>query len=414
MKIISFLGFNNYHETTYISYCGQKACKTPFFQEALVEFYKPEIIYVMLTKTVETQIPKGAEQTNWSALQKRLGADVRLQAISDIPERNSPEDIWTIFDKVTAVLDKGDEVIFDITHSFRSVPVVALIAASYLRVVRGVKIKGLLYGAFEAQNKETKETPTFDLLPIVSLLNWTTATDQFIKTGNGEELASLLHSSHDEAEDLARSIHGISQGLDLLRPMDVMRESANLPHFIEKTTPVISEFIPPFNMLLNRVKDDYSVFGLIQPEDYVNNAKSALLKELEMIEWYVSKGKIIQALSLAREWLPSLLCCYFNLDPQIERPNRYQMELLLNGGRTPDKSEESPYLEEWQKIPKQKRNKLTNLWAGEFNLAKLRNDVLHAGFRKNPKSAEEILGQTWQIIDKLREIAKDWGIVDPS
>ncbi len=412
MKIISFLGFSNYQDTTYRSYCGEKICKTPFFQEALIEFYQPEILYVMLTKKVETQIPTGAEETNWAALQKRLQGKVNLQPILNIPERNSPEDIWNIFEKVTEVLDKDDEVIFDITHSFRSVPIVALIAASYLRVVRNVNIKGLLYGAFEAKNEETKETPTFDLLPIVSLLNWTTATDQFIKTGNGEALASLLHSSHGEAENLARSIHGISQGLDLLRPIDVMRESANLPDYVKKTTPVISEFIPPFKMLLNRVEEDYSCFGLLEPEDFSNNAKTALLKQLKMIEWYVSKGKIIQALSLAREWLPSLLCYHFGLDPLINYPNRDEMELLLNGGKTSDGARISNYLEEWRKIEKPKRSKLNNLWGGDFSLAKLRNDALHAGFRKNAKSGEKILAETRQIVEKLREIARDWGILE--
>ena len=54
-----------------------------------------------------------------------------------------------------------------------------------------VQIEGLIYGAFDAKTNENK-TPIFDLLPIVSLLEWTTATDQFIKTGNGQALASLL------------------------------------------------------------------------------------------------------------------------------------------------------------------------------------------------------------------------------
>lgn len=70
MKAISFLGFTKYEETTYLHPTEKRGLKTPFFQEALVEFYHPETLYVLLTKTVETQIPRGANETNWEALQK--------------------------------------------------------------------------------------------------------------------------------------------------------------------------------------------------------------------------------------------------------------------------------------------------------------------------------------------------------
>ena len=89
MKIISFLGFNNYTETTYIHPSDDsKQSKTSFFQEALVEFYQPETLYVLLTETVETKIPKGATESNWIALQKRLVGKVNLEPVFNRPVRN--------------------------------------------------------------------------------------------------------------------------------------------------------------------------------------------------------------------------------------------------------------------------------------------------------------------------------------
>ncbi|MGB7439991.1 MAG: TIGR02221 family CRISPR-associated protein, partial [Coleofasciculaceae cyanobacterium] len=333
MKVISFLGFTNYQDTTYLNPVNGEGFTTRFFQEALVEFYKPEILYVLLTKTVETDIPRGATETNWNSLQKLLAEKVDLQPIYNVPQANSTADIWQLFEMLTNCLQEGDRVIFDITHSFRSLPVLALIAVSYLRVVKDVKIEGLIYGAFEAKNKETNETPTFDLLPMVSLLEWTTATDQFIKTGNGQALASLLDNSNAQTHNLASSIDGIARGLQLLRPMDVMREAAMLPDYIAQATPVVSRAVPPFAALLGRVEQDYGKFGLANP----NDAKASLLRQLEMVEWYAEKGQTVQALSMAREWLPSLLCYHFQLDPQIEKPNRSEMELLLAGGKLKDK-----------------------------------------------------------------------------
>ncbi|WP_172190732.1 hypothetical protein [Microcoleus asticus] len=55
---------------------------------------------------------------------------------------------------------------------------------------------------------------------------------------------------------------------------------------------------------------------------------------------------------------------------------------------------------------------MTNLWGGQSNLAKLRNDVLHAGFRKNPKSAEKILNETDEIIEELNAISREWKLTE--
>lgn len=419
MKIISFLGLMNYQETTYLN--PQKpgeGYKTPFFQEALVEFYQPDRLYVLLTEAVETQVPRGATETNWAALQKRLAGKVDLQPVKNIPQQNTPSDIWTIFERVNECLDEGDRVLFDITYSFRSVPVVALISVSYLRIVRQISIEGLLYGAFEAKNQETDETPTFDLLPIVSLLDWTTATDQFIKTGNGQALAGLLKDEGDAAaKELAQGIDAIAEGLHLLRPMTVMQQSAELPTLIQSAIPTISRSVPPFAALIERVQHDYAAFGLRNPTDYNElNAQAALVCQLKMIEWYIEKGQTVQALSMAREWLPSLLCYHFKLDPQVEKPNRAEMEFLLAGGQTKDKETgaimKSSYLEQWEKISDEIRKPIARLWTGELNLAKLRNDVLHAGFRKNPKKPEDILDETERIVTELKKIAVAWNLAE--
>lgn len=412
MKAISFLGFSNYQETTYVNPVGDGEFTTPFFQEALVEFYKPNTLYVLLTKTVETCVPKGGTEPNWELLKRRLEDKVNLEPIYNVPEESSTNDIWKLFEILTNCLEQEEEVIFDITNGYRSLPVLALIAISYLRVVRNLKIRGLIYGAWEARNKETNKTPIFDLMPIVSLLEWTTATDQFIKTGNGESLSELLSNTGDSmSKDLAGSIKTIAQSLQLLRPMDIMRESAILPKRIELAVPTISKNAPEFDKLLDRVEEDYSKFKLENPEDYQNNAKESLVQQLKMIQWYKEKGQIVQALSMAREWLPSLLCYHFNLDP-LDKQNREEMELLLNGGAKKNQEGDkytSPYLKQYKSdVSKAKRTKLLDLWSNKYKLANLRNDVLHSGFRKNPKSAEEILKETEQIIEQLEEVAKDW------
>ncbi|MFM5982778.1 MAG: TIGR02221 family CRISPR-associated protein [Sphaerospermopsis kisseleviana] len=418
MKAISFLGFNKrgYQETTYLNPIASGEYKTKFIQEALVEFYKPETLYVLLTDTAAKGIPDNETESSWTTLQNKLADKVDLQPIMNIPEGHTTSDIWKLFQMLTDCLQDGDRVLFDITNGFRSLPVLALIAVSYLRVVRQVQIEGLIYGAFDAKSNDNK-TPIFDLLPIVSLLEWTTATDQFLKTGNAQALAGLLHNGDNATEELANNIDKIAQGLQLLRPIDVMQESALLPEKITAASSTISESLPPFTTLLRRVENDYGSFGLQNPTEYTVNPKASLIRQLRMVEWYAEKGQIVQALSMAREWLPSLLCYHFNIDPQVEKPNRSEMELLLNGGTTPPDKQGNKYtsvfLEQFKaSVSGDKIKQLRNLWESTYKLAKLRNDVLHAGFRKNPQSADYIIEQTQQIVEELRNIAQVWDLKD--
>lgn len=418
LKAISFLGFNKrgYQETIYLNPLNKQLktgeYRTKFIQEALAEFYQPDTLYVLLTKTAETGIVDNHTESNWQTLQNKLTDKVNLQPIKNVPEGHSTNDIWTLFNMLTDCLQEGDRVLFDITNGFRSLPVLALIAVSYLRVVRQVEIEGLVYGAFDAKTQDNK-TPIYDLMPIVKLLNWTTATDQFIQTGNAQALANLLDTKEVTGQKLAQSIKGIAQGLQLLRPMDVMQEAAVLPERITAAESTISQTVPPFATLLRRIEEDYGTFGLSNPTDYHKYPQTSLLQQLKMVEWYAQKGQTVQALSIAREWLPSLLCYHFRLDP-LDKISRDEMELLLNGGKIKDKDgntiRESKYLDEWSNIPKKKKKPLNKLWGGDFNLANLRNDVLHAGFRKNPKNSEYILEQTTKIIKELKEVAKQWDL----
>lgn len=341
-------------------------------------------------------------------LQGRLAGKVKLNP-QDIPSGQNEGELWKIFETLTTLLSTGDEIILDITHAFRSIPILALLAVTFLRTAQAVQIKHLLYGAHEAREKGTNRAPVFDLTPFLSLLAWVPATDQFVRTGNGQALADLVPEGPQPLQELGASIKAISEGLHLLRPMRVMDEAAQLSHRIAAAAPTIGQTVPPLAPLLGRIQDAYGGFALATPTDH-DHVKASLQQQLNMVEWYYAKGQIVHAICLAREWLPSLLCYHFRLDP-MEHANRDDMELLLLGGITKDRSSgnivrESPYLPAWPDVPAGKR--LQSLWTGGLNLTHLRNDLLHAGFRKNPKDVSTVVEETKKVISELRAIAAEW------
>jgi lysophospholipase L1-like esterase len=235
-------------------------------------------------------------------------------------------------------------------------------------------------------------------------------------------LVNLLTENQDENSptfELATKIKNISQGLQILRPRDVIREASTLDEAIETAKEGIIKDLPPFEQLLGKVKQDYQNLGAIPDSNNGNHDEQQdLINMLNMIDWYYQKDKIVQSICLAREWLVSLVCYQLNLAfPSIDidslnSDQRDEVEILLAGGKIGDR--QSIYLEQWKELDKKLTKKFKDIWANVFLLAKLRNDVLHAGFRQNYRSAAEIEEQFLPIIEELKRLAKSVNLIPPN
>ena len=186
LKALSFLGLgpqDGYKETTYIKHNDKAKCETHLFPEAVARLYQPEKIVVFVTPLVRKD-----EKGYLKYLHKELGSQF---CPKNIPNGNSPTELWEIFNVCEKAVDEGDEIILDITHAFRSLPLLTFTVSAYLRQVKQVKLKRVIYGAFEAQDKDKNQTPIFDLTPFVRLLDWTNAVNIFQRSGDARPIANL-------------------------------------------------------------------------------------------------------------------------------------------------------------------------------------------------------------------------------
>jgi len=118
---ISFLGTNNYTPCVY-SYGSSRSSAVEFVQSALTEMFctnwtKEDKVLVFITKE--------AEEKNWVKLQQEWHVDTSITKGVFIPSGKNEEEIWQIFQIIYDCLEKSDELYVDITHSFRSIPLLA-------------------------------------------------------------------------------------------------------------------------------------------------------------------------------------------------------------------------------------------------------------------------------------------------
>src|SRR5699024_4490556 len=107
------------------------------------------------------------EDVAYESLEKRIDA-LQLSCSHEnieIPNGKSTEEIWEIFQIVYDLIEKGDELLFDITHGFRSLPMLNMVLINYAKLLKEITVSGIFYGNWEARytEKNKEYSPIWNL-----------------------------------------------------------------------------------------------------------------------------------------------------------------------------------------------------------------------------------------------------------
>lgn len=406
MKAISFLGTGDYKETTYV--WEGREFRTRFFGETLPHFF-PELERVLVFVTPTVQV-----HSNWTELQHRLG---ELASPVPIPEGHSESELWEIFDALTGAVAEQDTVIFDITNSFRSIFLLVFLAVGYLRTARRIVVHRVIYGAWEARDRATDRSPVFDLTPFVTLLDWLAATNQFIHTGDARYLARLLTAEGQKRGSNAlkgagEQLQNLSLGMMLCRPLEVMEQAGRVERALAAAEADLAQWAHPFGLLAQRIQEEYAARALRYPTA-PENVEQNLRHQFILIRWYLDNNQIIQAMTLAREWIITVTGWKLGRGFLLDLKEREKVERALGGlvriGRVQedgtcfgvgDLNDEGRVLWDWPE-----RETLRELWN---NLTTVRNELDHAGMNPGPMKVAKLVRkareEVWPGLDKLAHL----------
>ncbi len=415
MKLITSLGTGKYKCTCYV--WGDREHTCSFSPVASAGFLGASDILLFLTAE--------AREAQFNAFRDALPKDIAIKTMR-VPKGQNQAELWKIFDQIAAAVEPGESVSFDVTHGFRSFPMIGLLAAAFLQAGLSIELKAVLYGAWDARDESVNppRTPMFDLSPMVGLLNWANAAQHFRRTGDSKDLAALIKDqkkqvalskskdAHQQAQSLnnfAGALEDISRSLRLIRPVDAVTAITGLPIRLQKAKPVFTDVLElrPFRLLLDRVHHSYADMALDEP---VKQASpwSMIAVQRKMLHWYFEHEQWVQSVTLAREWMVSwALACMkgskLSFDELQRRDLRQQVSNAINAGA-----------KEWvrakqAKLPFQplflgdipKLETVMDLWKG---LSDLRNDLDHAGMRYDPRKAKDMINQLAKFLKQLESL----------
>ncbi len=271
---ISFLGTGNYKKCIY-TYAEQKSKVVKYVQTATIELFAKNFdkYFVFCTKE--------AYENNFENLNKC--ANGIFEKI-DIPEGTSEDEIWEIFRIVFDKLEDNDEVIFDVTHSFRSIPMLGITLLQYAKFIKNIKVVGIYYGAFEKlgkpfevdtkyPNPEDRKVPILNLTSFSALQDWANYGSQFITTGNAKNLLKITdesinpilketHGKNEEAKEIKKInelLEKISEDFSTNRGKKFL-EASSILQVVQKINQLEGHLLPPFIPILDKLNPNSATF----------------------------------------------------------------------------------------------------------------------------------------------------------
>ena len=120
-------------------------------------------------------------------LSQSLNAEVHCVLI---PFAKNPKEQIEILSVLAENLDENEDVVIDVTHGFRHLRMLSLVAARFLKTVKKIDVRQIYYGAFEMSSDN--KTPVLELESLLTMRDWVDALSTFDKDGDYSVFAPLL------------------------------------------------------------------------------------------------------------------------------------------------------------------------------------------------------------------------------
>ena len=409
---ISFLGTGNYSSTIYAPTLehARKANPTRFIQEAVIRYHCQEFTtedqIIIFTTKGALKNWKDGEHEDYHTKEKefKLGLETRLNELNlpsphpniMIPDGKSTKEIWEIFDIVVEQIREEDEIFFDVTHGFRTLPLLNMALINYSKVLKKVKVGGIYYGAFDGPEKDGdfSYSPIWDLKSFADLQDWTNAANLFIKSGSAvlleelaiEKLIPVIKEKNEYANTaktvnkIISKIASFSNALAANRGNEIVKARIfeELHDLVDRELPS-DQISAPLIPLFQKIDHQLASFSLTED---INNGFSA-------VQWAIDHNLTQQGYTLLQETIISYFCGKFGVKQDLEK----EREIISNGffgKRSPQHANEiTPYISD----------NLSKIYEA---ITSNRNDINHAGFTRQ-KTAENLKKDLVSLFIQVKE-----------
>lgn len=403
--------------------------ETLFVQKSLLEYLQQQenwggendLVLMLLTdlarknnwdKNLKTRFcAKLQKEVAYQGLEKiLLDMNLSYQDIA-IPDGKDSELMWEIFEVIFDKFQEGDELYLDITNSFRYLPMLLVVLVNYAKLLKNVKVKAIFYGNYEARDKESNIAPIMDLLPLSVLQDWTLAASDYLRYGQVEKLFELSESSLipilKNTETRTKDAEKLRSFVKTLKEMVEERTtcrgyaivgSKNVRKLKCTASEIQKVTIVQLRPIFEKIKQSLNDF----------DAKENVLNCIKAAKWCCANKLYQQATTMLEEGLGTFLCCHYQLDYRKMANRDAIFGCISIKTQNKDIEENKANKELVEKILAD-----DSVWGNKAfvtilqKILELRNDYNHAGFKKNPFTAQKVIKIIEKLLDGIEEVLSE-------
>ena len=199
-----------------------------------------------------------------------------------------------ILNRLADSLQDGDEVYFDISHAFRSLPFYELLAINLAKSImqKNIRIEMVTYGMYEINEQNGNKTPIVDMTQLIELLDWTRAVDEYNRKGSFDLLLDLMSNKSYIVENFNELMSNkVKQSfMNLIKTMSLTHNYGDLATMIKMSSNALINLNKTLNhptlMIMYQITKQIIDFFERYKEDRV-----ALI--YAFVQWKINKGQIV-------------------------------------------------------------------------------------------------------------------------
>lgn len=170
---------------------------------------------------------------------------------------------FNIIMNLNNILNDGDEVYIDITHSFRSNAMWMFLVINFIDDIidKKITIKEISYGMLEVARANNNITPVVDLSSFYKLLKWIKGANAFKKYGNSYDLLDIISD-----DDIRKKLNNFSESMNLNYIKSIKNNIKSLKNINDKIDAIkgpgkflIPDIVHNFINEFDGIEEDYLV-----------------------------------------------------------------------------------------------------------------------------------------------------------
>ena len=212
----------------------------------------------------------------------------------------------------------------------------------------------------------------------------------------GQRLRRMGTGTPEKLKPLGQKLRALSQALHLSRPREVMRIAHDLLPLLEEARTEFDRWAKPFALLARQIRNELEPLAFDQSDTL---SRENLEKQLGLVEHYLKKGLVVQAVTLAREWVVSYVLLCRGSGDWLRRSDREEAEQALRDAAARLRGENAEPPAWFGQLPH--KEELGRLWN---ELGNLRNDLANCAMSADARSAHAIGHDAQTIPQRIRAL----------